>query len=87
MKKLLIGIFILGLTSLSYSQASSEEANELALEGITLMPANLTYLSIVSSGIRAQKRIRVYQNCNRAAASYDIKGSLPRLMHRDSVFS
>ncbi|MGB5356904.1 MAG: hypothetical protein WBN11_09430 [Eudoraea sp.] len=71
MKNLLVGIFILGLTSLSYSQASFEEANNLELEGITLMPANMTYLTEVSSGSKALRVI----NLQREAASHDVTQS------------
>ncbi len=71
MKKLLIGIFFLGLTSLAYSQGSSEERKQLKLDGITLMPANLGYLSIVGAGTKSLKVL----NLQRAAASFDIKKS------------
>ena len=71
MKKLLIFIFVLGLSGLSYAQASLEVAKELELEGITLMPANLSYLSVVSSGVEATRVI----NLQRKAASYNITKS------------
>jgi hypothetical protein len=71
MKKLLIGMLFLGLTSLSYSQASAEVRKNLKLDGITLMPANLGYLSVVGAGTKSLKIL----NLQRAAASFDIKKS------------
>jgi hypothetical protein len=68
MKKLLIGLVFMGLTSLSYAQATAEDVAELELEGITLLPANLSYLSMVSAGTKALKVIKL----QKAAASFDI---------------
>lgn len=68
MKKLLIGLLFMGFTSLNFGQAPSEDMAELALDGITLVPANLSYLSIVSSGTKALKVL----NLQRAAAAFDI---------------
>lgn len=68
MKKLLIGIFFLGLTNLAFAQSSSEAGSILELEGVTIMPANMGYLSIVSSGLKSVK----VASLQRAAASHDI---------------
>lgn len=68
MKKLLIGLLFIGLTSLSYAQATAENVAELELEGITLLPANLSYLSVVTAGTEVLKVIKL----QKAAASFDI---------------
>ncbi|MCW5516246.1 hypothetical protein [Muriicola sp. Z0-33] len=68
MKKLLIGLLFMGLTSLTYAQATAESIAEMELEGITLLPANLSYLSVVSSGTEALRVIKL----QKVAASFDI---------------
>lgn len=70
MKNLLIGIFILGLTGLTYSQASSD-VFESELRGITFVPANSSYFSAVSSGIKARRVIDLQSK----VASFDITKS------------
>lgn len=70
MKNLLIGIFILGFTGLTYSQASSD-VFESELRGITLVPANSSYFSAVSSGIKARRVIDLQSK----VASFDITKS------------
>ena len=68
MKKLLIGMLFLGLTNLAFAQTSSNEGSILELEGVTIMPANMGYLSIVSSAVKSTK----VASLQRAAASHDI---------------
>lgn len=72
MKKLLIGIFFLGLTNLAFAQASSEERGALELEGITVMPANMGYYTnVVNGGIKAMKVVEL----QKTVASFDITKS------------
>ncbi len=72
MKKLLIGIFFLGLTNLAFAQASSEERGTLELEGITVMPANMAYYTnVLNGGIKALKVLEL----QKIVASFDITTS------------
>ncbi|MDE3743402.1 hypothetical protein [Maribacter polysaccharolyticus] len=49
MKKLFINLIALSLVSLGYSQQSvyTDTANEVTLEGVTVSPLNISYLSMV----------------------------------------
>jgi hypothetical protein len=47
MKKLLIGIFVLGLTNLAYSQSSNGEVAEVKLSNVVVTPLNIDYLKKV----------------------------------------
>lgn len=67
MKNLLIGIFFLGLTTLTYSQ-SLETTSEIKLEAVTLTPLNLSYINAVKD---KDTPIRVV-NLENKVARYDI---------------
>ncbi len=72
MKKLLIGIFFLGLTNLAFAQVSSEEGRTLELEGITVMPPNMGYFTnVVNGGVKAIKVVEL----QKIVASFDIAKS------------
>jgi len=68
MKQLLIGLVFMGLTSLSYGQATAEDMAETTLDDINYAPANFNYLSVASAGTRALKVTKL----QKAAASFDI---------------
>ncbi len=70
MKKLLIGIYILGLTNLAYSQYLNGGL-EVELEGITVTPLNIDYLHKVKEGTISKKVL----NLENMAAEYDITKS------------
>ncbi|HEX9827850.1 MAG TPA: hypothetical protein VGA80_14720 [Flavobacteriaceae bacterium] len=47
MKNLVIGLFVLGLTSLGFSQNTNSNVEEVKLESVTVTPRNLSYLDKV----------------------------------------
>ncbi|CAM4231760.1 hypothetical protein [Gillisia limnaea] len=47
MKNLVIGLFVLGLTSLGFSQNTTSEVEEVQLEGVVVSNVNLNYLEKV----------------------------------------
>jgi hypothetical protein len=70
MKKLFIGIFILGLTNLAYSQ-SSKSVLEVELDGITVTPLNIDYFHKVKEGTISENVL----NLENMAATFDITKS------------
>ncbi len=71
MRKLFINLFALSLVVLGYSQDSSKDAKEVTLEGVTVSPLNLSYLSSVTEeSMPASIRELEYK-----AAGFDITDS------------
>ncbi len=70
MKKLLIGILIIGLASLGYSQASDTAMEEVKLSDVTIMPLNPDYLDKVGESLSPW----VF-TLERKASQFDIKKS------------
>jgi len=71
MKKFLIGIMILGLASLGYSQGSDTAMEEVKLSDVTVTPINAGYMSEVSGGTIST---RVYR-LEKEASRYNLKES------------
>lgn len=71
MKKALFGLLFLGLASLAFSQEPKSEAQEVALEGVTVTSPNFTYLTSVQDN-NTPANVKVLE---RKAASYDLKES------------
>jgi hypothetical protein len=73
MKKLFISLIALSLTTVGFSQSqkSNAESSEVVLEGVTVSPSNLTYLTSVSEASMPQH----VQELENKAAHFDIKES------------
>lgn len=71
MKKIMIGIMILGLASLGYSQGSDTAMEEVKLSDVTITPLNAEYMSEVGGGFIAT---RVF-TLEREASRYNLKES------------
>lgn len=69
MKSLVIGLFILGLTSLSYSQNKNGEVKEIELEDMIVNSLNKDYLNHVSEENKITDFVKELQY---QAAKYDI---------------
>ena len=68
MKKVVLGMFVFGLTSLGFSQETNEEISTVELEDVTVLSANANYLTSVG-GENTPKIVRELQV---KAASYDV---------------
>jgi len=73
MKKLFISLIALSLTTVGYSQSqmSNGDSEEVILEGVTVSPYNLTYLTSVTEESMPQH----VQELEKRAARFDIKES------------
>ncbi len=71
MKKLLIGMFFLGLTNLVYPQNSFDGTEVVKLENITLSPINTDYWYQVKEGTTCERVL----NLESMAARFDLKRS------------
>ncbi len=67
MRKLVIGLFILGLTTLAHSQSENEVSN-ITLETVTIKPLNISYLREVQD----KETPVIVKNLENVAARYDI---------------
>lgn len=71
MKKLIIGIMILGLASLGYAQSATSEMEEVKLSDVTLTPLNTDYLNKMQEGNIAD-RVFILE---KKASRYNVKES------------
>ncbi|GAA4326303.1 hypothetical protein GCM10023115_39190 [Pontixanthobacter gangjinensis] len=82
MKKLVIGMFVLGLTSLGFSQDTNNVNEEVQLEAVEISGYNLNYLEKVEEpGISDDVR-----SLEREAAAFDVK-SLDEFDGRKELYS
>ncbi len=70
MKNLVIGLFVLGLTSLGFSQNTNSEVEEVQLEGVVVSDVNLNYLEKVQDNTTSDHVIFLENE----ASIFDIKG-------------
>lgn len=68
MKKVILGMFVLGLTSLGFSQENNEEMSAVELAAVTVSALNLEYLAKVQQ----QETPIVVQELQHKAARLDI---------------
>ncbi|HMB64223.1 MAG TPA: hypothetical protein VKN36_14180 [Eudoraea sp.] len=68
MKKVVLGMFVLGLTSLAFSQETGESFSTVELKDVTVSAANLHYLN----SVRDQYTPEVVKELQEKAASYDV---------------
>ncbi|MGB5665969.1 MAG: hypothetical protein WBM53_03905 [Maribacter sp.] len=71
MKKVVFGLLFLGLASLGYCQEPKSEAQQVALEGVTVISPNFSYLTSVQDE-NTPATVRVLE---RKAASFNLKKS------------
>ena len=71
MKKILLGLFILGVVNLVFAQEPEYKAQVIELEGVVLKPPNFEYLASVQ-GKHTPATVKVLE---RKAAYYDVKES------------
>ncbi len=71
MKKLFINLIAISLVTLGYSQGNNSEPGEVELEGVTVSPFNLTYITTVKENSMPEY---VYE-LESKAARYDIRES------------
>ena len=82
MKNLVFGLFVLGLTSLGFSQNTNDEIKEVQLEAIKISNYNLNYLEEVEEqGISDN-----VSSLEKEAASFDVK-SLDEFDGRKELYS
>ncbi len=70
MKNLVIGLFVLGLTSLGFSQNTNSEVEEVQLEGVVVSNVNLNYLEKVQDKTLSDHVIFLENE----ASVFDVKG-------------
>lgn len=70
MKNVVIGLFVLGLTSLGFSQNTNREIEEVQLEGVEISNVNHDYLEKVQDIVLAVN-VRSMEN---EASVFDVKG-------------
>ena len=81
MKNLLIGIFVLGLTSLGFSQNTNSENEEVQLAAVEISSYNLNYLEeVIDIGLSDNVK-----SLEQEAANFDVK-SLDEFDGRKEIY-